>query len=255
MENIPSIADVAQICAIPLAIFAIIVSVFLYRRAQKKLGLSIEFQQIKSPIEIRSGMGLEGDIEILYRGDPVDNIFVVQARLENSGDLPIKADYIVRPISFRFADDVSFLRDSRILDKHPEDIGAQWRIHETQANIVQLRFDLMNPGDYFSFEMTCTGSSRVPDVTAGIEGVSSIDVLDIELMREKRRRRNILTNGLTLLAGFAVGVGASLAFSILNLELDTPTLDRTFYVVIEVIAGIILLAAVVWTGFWYWRLR
>ena len=47
-----------------------------------------------------------------------------------------------------------------------------------RPNIACVDFELLNPGDEFTIEFTCTGKSSIPKVEARIEGINQIALLE-----------------------------------------------------------------------------
>lgn len=181
-------ANWAQIIALPLAI---IIAVWSLRRSRQKRALACDFDPIVFPIEIKAGEALEGDIEIHYSGQPVENLFLVRAKLKNTGNMAIRKEHIIEPVTFAFGPDAELLRKPRVLDKKPDNLKIDWDLSEiapaSRPSAVSLDFDLLNPGDELTAEFTCTGQSKMPKVTARIEG-GEIELLEPE---EKRLKREV----------------------------------------------------------------
>lgn len=182
MSEPDSLADLAAILGLPVAVIAILVSVWLWRRGRQRRALSCLFAPIVSPVEIRAGVGLEGDLAISYKGQPVDNIFLVRALLRNDGNHPIRKSDVVRPITFTFPSSSEFLREPRVLDVRPSNLESAWILGEpgrrAALNAAYLDFELLNPGDEVLTEFACTGTAGLPKVTARVEGVSVVEILE-----------------------------------------------------------------------------
>jgi hypothetical protein len=182
MPHLNTLAAWAQIIAIPIAIIAILISLWSYRRTRRRKALSCGFYPIRSPIEIKAGSALEGDVEIQYRGQSIQNLFLVRARLRNTGNMPIVSSDVVEPVTFTFDPGVEILREPQVLDKRPENLELDWHFPEigqaSRPRAVSLDFDLLNQGDEFVAEVTCTGNSTLPKVTARIQGITEIGLFD-----------------------------------------------------------------------------
>jgi hypothetical protein len=235
-------ANWAQIIALPLAI---IIAVWSLRRSRQKRALACDFDPIVFPIEIKAGKALEGDIEIHYSGQPVENLFLVRAKLKNTGNIAIRKEHIIEPVTFTFGPDAELLRKPRVLDKRPDNLKIDWDFGEIapapRPSAVSLDFDLLNPGDELVAEFTCTGQSKTPRVTARIEG-GEIDLLDPE---EKRLRRQVSKKVLPLVwvAGFcAMGVVISVVGRT-AMNLVTRVTDLSGDQVIVILALYLMLAA------------
>lgn len=198
MEILTTLANWAQIIGLPLAIIAIIVSIWLYRKGRQKRAISCVFDSVASPIEIKAGEALKGEIEIRYMGRAVENLFVVRARLKNAGNLPIRKVDFVTPIRFTFAPGAEFVRPPLIAEKRPKDLGYEWNFsavgNPPVVNTLSVMFDLLNPGDELIVEFVCTGDSKTPTVSARIEGVSQIDVIDPDEVSARQELRRIASD-------------------------------------------------------------
>lgn len=182
MPNLNLWASWAQIMSLPVAVIAVLVSVRLYRRGRQRRALACEFGSIVSPIEIRAGEALRGELEIRYKGQNVENLFIVRAKLKNIGNLPIRKSHVIEPVTFAFETSVELLREPEPVHKKPENLKIDWDFGEVDStskpNTVSLAFDLLNPGDELTAEFTCTGKSTFPKVVARIEGIEEIELLE-----------------------------------------------------------------------------
>lgn len=200
-------ADWAQIISVPVAIIALLISVWLsvwlYRRGRQRRTLACEFDPIMFPIEIKAGEALEGDLEIYYKGQAITSLFLVRAKLKNTGNMAIRKEHIVEPVTFTFGPDTELLRKPRVLEKKPENLEINWDFAEDfpglRARAMSLDFDLLNPGEELTAEFMCTGRSTLPKVTARIEGISEIEKLEPEERRLKREAMSAVPKGIFLL--------------------------------------------------------
>ncbi len=194
MQNISELASWAQIISLPIAIIAIAVSVLLWRRSRQRRALACIFDPIISPIEVKVDEEFVGDLEIRYKGRPIKSLFLVRAKLINIGNVPIRESDVVEPIEFTVESDAKFLRPPQILNKKPENLSIN-ALPSIEGRVtyegtgIYLGFVLLNPGDEFTAEFVCTGRSQIPHVTARIEGVREIELLDAGQMywREPRQ--------------------------------------------------------------------
>jgi hypothetical protein len=183
MNNLlTTVANWAQIVALPIAIVAIAVTIWIYFRSKQRRALSCTFDPLISPIEIKAGDALKGDIEIRYRGQSVANLFIARATLKNTGNLPIRKTDIVEPLTFTFGSGIELIRKPHASNMRPHNLKIAWNFSMSgtpaKVNVAQLEFDLLNPGDGLVVEFICTGTSSLPTLTARIEGVTEIGLLD-----------------------------------------------------------------------------
>jgi amino acid transporter len=190
MPDLSLWASWAQIISLPVAIVAILVSLWVYLKSKPRPALAYQFDRILSLID--AGPTFEGDIEIRYNGQAVENIFVVLARLKNVGNVAIRRSDIVEPVAFTFAPGIKLLRQPQCRDKTPKNLKVDWEIEEmdpiSKTSRVSLDFDLLNPGDEFVVSFLCTGKHELPEVTARIEGITEMARIEAG----KARLRNVV---------------------------------------------------------------
>jgi hypothetical protein len=184
------LGNLAQILALPLAI---IVVVWQVRKGRQRRAISCAFF-VAWPIEIRAGEALKGDIEIRYRGKAVENLFIVLTRLKNTGNLPIRKSDVVEPITFSFAEDAEFIHQPNIANSKPWNLNVDWGYDVTGSppvvRSISLIPDLLNADDEMDIEFLCTGKGQIPIVSARIEGLSKIDVIDLDDLPPQAARRS-----------------------------------------------------------------
>ena len=73
LEYIIALATWAQIIALPVAIIAIIVTIWVAWQNRQKRAIACEFQSVEFPLEIKTNETIDGDIEVRYRGQKIDN--------------------------------------------------------------------------------------------------------------------------------------------------------------------------------------
>jgi hypothetical protein len=213
LDLLTVLADWAQIIGLPVAIIAIVISVWLFLRGRQKRAVTCTFDSIASPVEVKAGEALKGDIEIRYKGKVVENLFIIRAYVKNAGNLAIRKSDVVEPIKFTFAENSELIRKPLVLDRRPSELSFDWAFGVTgspaMVNSASLILDLLNPGDELAVEFVCTGNSQFPTVSARIEGVSEIDVLDPEEARMREVSRF-----------YTAGVGGPIAVSLAVLSIS-----------------------------------
>jgi hypothetical protein len=181
------------------------------------------------PIEIKAGDALEGDIQIRYKGQAIENLFLVRVKLKNTGSVAIRKADIVEPVTFTFGPSAQFLRKPRVLYKNPDNLKVAWDFSESFPAFtprgMSLNFDLLNSGEELTAEFMCTGESTLPKVTARIEGISEIKLLDPEEMYLRRKvTENILSFGSLFMVIVVGGLTSIAADRLITLiPLSEPT--------------------------------
>jgi hypothetical protein len=179
MTDLSFLAVWANILSVPIAIISIFSSVFIsiwiYLRSQNKASISCTIESILTPIEIKSGEALKGNIEIRYKEKIVDNIFVIRATIKNTGNVPIRKSHLVEDITFDFGENTEVLRLPEIIKKNPDNLKIEFNIGNPLST-AQLSFDLLNPKDEITAEFLCTGIYTPPKIEARIEGIKQIEM-------------------------------------------------------------------------------
>lgn len=194
------LASWAQILSLPIAVIAILVSIWLFYKSKQRKAIACIFDQIESPLEIKAGKALDGAIEILYKGKSVKNIFLVRFKVKNIGNLPIREAEVISPLTFIFKPDVVILREPRIIEQKPLDLRIKWGVKKTGKKAISFLFDLLNPGDEVLAEFLCAGDAKLPNIVARIEGVGNIDTLN----PEEKRLKNGLIEALWVPVAFVI---------------------------------------------------
>ena len=60
------------------------------------------------------------------------------------------------------------------------------KLKNTESDIIILNFDLLNPNDEMLIELLCTGKVAIPTISARIEGMREIGILDVEMVRVRQ---------------------------------------------------------------------
>lgn len=119
-----------------------------------------------------------GDIEVLFRGELVNSVSLLQVHIRNSGNQPITEDDYSRPLSFSFAAG-STLADVDVTGSEPSNIGMVVTV--TSECEAEMSPTLLNPGDTVDVRFILVGASSesvLQDfaVDARIAGIRGVDV-------------------------------------------------------------------------------
>jgi hypothetical protein len=217
--SIDALANWANIIAALLAVLAIIVGIWLSRRSTQKKSLSCSIDPLLSPIEIKTGDTLKGDIEVRYKGHAIDNLFVMRVRIKNTGTLPIRKSEVVEPLTFVFGPDSELLRLPLDVDRKPDNLKLRWtfgKVKTSRPDSAVLDFDLLNQGEEFTIEFVFTGKYAIPKIMARIEGLSEIELLDPEethLQEEAHKAWKTIWGVLALGVVLAIMMGLQALYS------------------------------------------
>jgi len=193
-------------------------SLWLYLRSRQRRALACAFQLIEFPLEIEADERYKGDLEIRYKGEAIENLFLVRARLRNTGNQPILESEVVEPLIFVFDPGTTLLRTPIVVGRKPDNLKIEWedsKLPERFASFAGLwpfTFDLLNSGDEFTAEFLCTGEVASPKAKARIVGISEIGVLDPEEMRMREMVAGIRSI-FFLIVVFVVAFGLAARFA------------------------------------------
>lgn len=156
-----------QFIATVLAITAILVSIILYLKQRRCKAVSYE---ILSQTPLLSVKGeIKGQLEILYKGKPVQQVHLVLVRIINSGNTPILSTDYKLPISLNFGEEANILT-SAVVKADPRNVQAALRVEGRNAVLVPT---LLNTGDSVTLKMLVTKFEEVK-VDGRIVGVKKI---------------------------------------------------------------------------------
>lgn len=205
-EDLTLAASVANIVAVPIAVLAILVAVVIYLRSRQRRRLLITINKLEFPVVIAAGPGLEGDIKINYRGEALVNLFILRGEIKNVGNLAIRREHVLRPITFQFDPGSEFVREPLTYHTSPAELPFDWRMSsQTDSqhfDRVELGFELLNPGSEVAFQFLCTGPAREPRVGGLVEGVRQLELSSPEALQASRPKRALIFG----IAFFAMGL-------------------------------------------------
>jgi len=152
------------------------VTMTLRQRRQKRLTYSLRTYLLAT---------VHGDIKtrvsILYDGNPVKDVRLVQIEFKNTGNVPIATQDFERPLRIAF-NKKSRILTAEITESIPSDLGpaidTNWSKGVPEVVVEPL---LLNPSDSFIVKLLLAGSVEY-EVSARIVGVGSVEI-------ERPRRR------------------------------------------------------------------
>lgn len=151
-----------------LALVAIIVSVFLYRRQRRNKELSYEI--ISNTALLTMEEDVRQKMQILFNGKPMEQVYLVVLRIVNSGNLPILTTDYVRPVSLSFGEEAQILT-AEIAETNPRSLHASAKIDGKRVVILPT---LLNQGDTIKLKMLVGKSIGQITVDGRIVGVKDI---------------------------------------------------------------------------------
>jgi hypothetical protein len=154
--------------------------------------------------------GKHAEFEYRYRGEPIPTLYEAVYVVRNTGRLPIRASDVVSPISLEFPHTTRVL-DAGTIASAPEGLSAKYDIM-IQRNVLQIGFELLNPGDSISTRIYLTGDLGAPKVRGRVVNLRELPLIDQSTSDPTiaSQRMGYLLLGALLLAVSLVGVANSL---------------------------------------------
>jgi hypothetical protein len=159
-----SLADLAGIASVAVALVAIAVSVLLWSRSRQRKGVSFRLSSSRV-VSVRRGS--EDRIKVLYDDQPVRDVRLLDLHVVCTGNVPIGANDFERRFS------VALGKGARVLSPEiarvcPPDLAPRLTVIGDRLTIEPL---LLNPGD--SFDITALvsdmrGAERLDGRVAGV---------------------------------------------------------------------------------------
>jgi len=131
---------------------AIIVSIVLYRTQRRRKALSYDIITFPTPL-LSVDNEVKGKVQVLFDGNPVQDVYLVTLEFINSGNVPIvPADY-VRRVSVSFGESARILT-CEVVKTDPDNLEASVDIEATR---VALEPVLLNSGDAITLKFLVSG--------------------------------------------------------------------------------------------------
>ena len=144
-----------QIFGIVVAITAIIAAYNIYNLQKPRKELQVIIDPAISLVDVKQEV--VQDIQINYKGEPVNNVFLVQVHIKNTGNQAISETDFVRPLSFTFSQEYQ-IADASIVSSIPGNIGMS--ITKTSEQRAEVSETMLNPEDYITLSLVIIGEKN-----------------------------------------------------------------------------------------------
>ena len=188
-----------------LVVIGIIISIILYWIQRPKNSLSWKIISNAPLVKINSE--IKGDLQVLFKGNPVENIQIVIIRIINTGNVPIKSGDYEYPINLNFDDNAQILT-AEIIETIPNNIEAYTNIDE---NIVFISPTLLNKGDSVTIKTLVNQFDNHISVDGRIVGVK-----DIQKLAEIDAKEQLKEMLIGVLTGFISFIFAYIIFRLIK---------------------------------------
>jgi hypothetical protein len=117
------------------------------------------------------------DLHITYQDKPIRDLTRMDLIFINTGNVPITSEDIIVNPKVRLPHDSEPIA-AIVLNTDPQDLYVQLPLDD-DSHGVDIKFDLMNPGDFVKFAVYMNGSSgKMPIITSRIKGLKNIAVIN-----------------------------------------------------------------------------
>jgi hypothetical protein len=153
-----------------LEIIAIVAAFFIFYLQLRRKALS--YRVITDAQVVSVSDKVKGNIQILYDGKPVPGLRLIELRIQNTGNLPIRPDDYIQPLTVLCRSASVIIVSTELVDTHS--LGAHIEEVVGLEDIV-ISKPLLNPKDYFDLRILTTGVEEPYIAVVGrIVGVSKI---------------------------------------------------------------------------------
>lgn len=160
-----------QFVGVVLAAAAIAVAVAVYLLQRRRKALSYEVISQTPLVKLENHR--ESALQILYDGQPAEDVHMIVVRVVNSGNTPIAGDDYERPVTWSFGPHARLLT-AEVLSSDPESLGRMGGV-TYGSETAQLRSMLFNSGDSITLKFLVADFQGDIVVDGRIEGVRRIE--------------------------------------------------------------------------------
>lgn len=203
-----------------LAAVSIGVPIWLYRRSRSRKALSFG-RKVTQLVDIHDEA--RGKISIRYEDRPVEQVYLVEIHLKNSGNVPILQTDFDQPLTLDLGEATPMTVD--LGETVPEGLAPELEI---EGNRVKLRPLLLNPGDELTFKVLVRDYGGVAKLTYRIVGISDLTDARAQAQRAQGWRREVVENPFLslILVGVAVAVATLGLVNTLTSDSHSPEVKR-----------------------------
>lgn len=166
-----------------LAVVAIIVSVFIYIDQRPVRRLKVDVLSNNPLVSVNSDIANE--IQILYKGSPVQSLSLILLKIANAGNQPITSNDFNTPLRVVLSEE-SEIAEVVVQDTNPKNIQMTPSI--SMKNEITFSKTLLNPGDQVVVRILAINNDGSLDINARITGISNIDIQSVV---DNERKQNI----------------------------------------------------------------
>jgi hypothetical protein len=152
-----------------LEVVAIVVAFIIFYLQQRKKSLTYTILTNSNVISVSDKV--KDKIRILYLEEVISNLQLVEIRIKNTGNLPIKPDDYIEPLAIRHADTARIL-SVEVIDNQSLGIYIETEISDQSTTILSKT--LLNPNDAFDIKILLKDENADFSITGRIVGLPKI---------------------------------------------------------------------------------
>jgi hypothetical protein len=161
-----------QFVGVVVALVAIAVMVWQSLRSTHRIAFEYRIDSLATVADAAAG-----DVQILFKGQPVDHVQLVLIRLINIGSQAVRAADFEDRLRVRFGPDAQAL-NAEVAARNPANLDVRVSIEGAgTSQALSVEPLLLNRGDWFTVRAIVAGRAKVPVVEARIVDVSKIERL------------------------------------------------------------------------------
>lgn len=157
-----------NVLATLFAAVAILFSFWLYRRQRTRKSLAYEVKQIEL-VSVHQAAP-RGRIKILFDDEEIGRVHLVEARIENNGNVAVEPEDFEKAIAIDLGEGASALTVD-VTKVAPEDLEVETQAHKSQVEVQPL---LLNPGDSLTLKIFARNFDGKVECHYRIVGVSKM---------------------------------------------------------------------------------
>jgi len=215
-----------QFWGVLLALVSIVIPIIIYLLQRQKKALS--YSLVSTTHLLTDHEEFEGKLQVLYEGQPAQNISLLILKFINSGNVPITSNDYERQVSILLGENSKIL-SAVVIEIEPKNLDAEVIIDDNRIRIKEI---LLNPKDAITLKILVSDLDTF-SIDGRIIGIKAIDNLG---KASKFQKILLFLFSILFIIGFYLQVKHSPQFQSPLLQLST------YYSSLEAKLGLILIS-------------
>jgi hypothetical protein len=151
-----------------VAIVALVATAYLSIRAERNKALTLRYLGQRPLLSLQRQP--TQPLEVMLRGERLQAPWLLSARIENTGNQPIEAKDIEKPLELSFGS--GRIVGAEVVGKRQTAIDTTVRFDERR---VTVEHGLLNPGDWVAFDVLFDGEPGARSPSLRVSGVTEVE--------------------------------------------------------------------------------